>query len=59
MTSPKITEGVMGVMKNPQNESKMGVIGVMKLSEKLFLGVRICQLQLGHLCPRSRRRVAK
>ena len=22
MTSPKITEGVMGVMKNPQNEAK-------------------------------------
>ena len=24
MTSPKITEGVMGVMKNPQNKAKNG-----------------------------------
>ena len=27
MTSPKVTEGVMGVMKNPQNEAKNGCNG--------------------------------
>lgn len=41
MTSPKITEGVMGIMKNPQNESENACNRCNEVVRKAFFRCRV------------------